>query len=263
MPDSERLQQRALGRAAGGGDDFRAEVMRNLNRRHAHAARARVDEDALAGPHPRDVVERVPRGHENHGQSRCFFKRQSVRDDAHIAGPRHRTGRKSEHREAKHAVSRRHVRDSAADGFHHTSHFIAKDAGIRRLCGIKGQRLEHVTKIHAGGFHFDHHFARTAGRQGEGHEAQRIEKPAFAGLKPQRHRAIKHLLARLQTAIDAPHIARLSSEGDLAFGDFLLQLIPKQHVVRSGCGGRQINAPTSEVGMLIGHHAHQTDGWGL
>ena len=46
--DAERLEQRAFARAARGGDDFRAEMMRDLDRRHADAARARVNEDAFA-----------------------------------------------------------------------------------------------------------------------------------------------------------------------------------------------------------------------
>ena len=46
MLHAQRLEQRAFGRAARRGDDFRAEVMRDLDRRHADAARARVDEDA-------------------------------------------------------------------------------------------------------------------------------------------------------------------------------------------------------------------------
>ena len=55
MLHAERLEQRAFGRAARRGDDFRAEVMRDLDRRHADAARARVDEDTFAGS------ERAPR----------------------------------------------------------------------------------------------------------------------------------------------------------------------------------------------------------
>ena len=38
------------------GDDFRAEMMRDLDRRHADAARARVDEDAFACAQPRHVL---------------------------------------------------------------------------------------------------------------------------------------------------------------------------------------------------------------
>ena len=53
---AERLQQRALGGAAGGGDDFRAEMMRDLDGRHADATRARMDENALALAHARDVL---------------------------------------------------------------------------------------------------------------------------------------------------------------------------------------------------------------
>ena len=48
MFHAERGQKRALDRAAGTGDDFRTEVMRNLDRGHAHATGTGVNENALA-----------------------------------------------------------------------------------------------------------------------------------------------------------------------------------------------------------------------
>ena len=60
MLHAERLQQRALGRAAGAGDDFRPEMMRDLDRRHPHPTRSRMHQDALALAKTRHVLERVP-----------------------------------------------------------------------------------------------------------------------------------------------------------------------------------------------------------
>src|SRR6202011_655536 len=161
-----------------------------------------------------------------------FFKRQSVWDDAHIAGTRPHICRKTKHSEAKHPVSRCHMGNSTSNGLHHAGYFVAEHPGIPRFCRIKGKRLEHITKIYTSGLHFDHHLTSTAGRQGEGHQAQRAEKSALAGFKSNRHRATKHLLSWQQTATDAPDIACLSPEGDLAFGIFLTQLVPKHDFIR-------------------------------
>ena len=91
--------------------------MRDLDRRHADAARARVDEDAFALAQARHVLERMPRSHEDHGQRRRFLERQVARNAAHIAAARQRLRRKAEHREAKHAIARRDVLHARADGF--------------------------------------------------------------------------------------------------------------------------------------------------
>ena len=109
MLHAERLEQRAFGRAARAGDDFRAEVMRDLDRRHADAARARVDEDAFALAQARHILERMPRSHEDHRQRRRFLERQVARNAADITAARQRLRGEAEHREAKHAIARRDV----------------------------------------------------------------------------------------------------------------------------------------------------------
>src|SRR6185369_7875396 len=58
---AEGFEQRAFGRAAGRGDDFGAEVMRDLDRRHADPARPRVDKDTFASAEVRHALERMPR----------------------------------------------------------------------------------------------------------------------------------------------------------------------------------------------------------
>lgn len=60
MPYAHGFQQRALGRTAGRGDHFCAKMMRNLDCRHAHAARACMDEDALARLKMRHRFQRMP-----------------------------------------------------------------------------------------------------------------------------------------------------------------------------------------------------------
>src|SRR4051812_25408011 len=85
MLHAERLEERALGRTAGARDDFDAEMMRDLDRRHADAAGARVNEDRLAFAHARDVLDRMPCRHENDWQRRGFLKREAAGNFMHVA----------------------------------------------------------------------------------------------------------------------------------------------------------------------------------
>ena len=163
-----------------------------------------MDENALALAQPRDVFQRMPRGHEDHRQRRRFLKREFVRNAAHVAAARQRLGGQAEDREAEDAIAgltcvnvRTDRRDDAAD-------FVAEDARVRRFAGIQRERLEHVAEIHARGFDVDEHFARTARRQREGREAQRVEMPALAGFEAQRNRRIERLLDRA----DGPRSSR-------------------------------------------------------
>ena len=150
------------------GDDFRAEMMRDLDRRHADAARARVDEDALALAQARHVLQRVPRGHEDHRQRRRFLERQVVRNAAHVAAARQRLRREAEDRETEDAIARRDMRDAGTDRLDHAADFVAEDARIGRFAGIERERLEHVAEVHARGFHFDEHFAGPQGGRANG-----------------------------------------------------------------------------------------------
>src|SRR2546423_14213126 len=62
---AERGQQGALNWTARTGDDFRAEMMRNLDRCHAHATCTGVNKNALALSESRDIFQRMPRGHKH------------------------------------------------------------------------------------------------------------------------------------------------------------------------------------------------------
>jgi len=202
----------------------------------------------------------MPGSHEYHWQRRRRFKRQSVRDGPHIAGPCHRNRCQPEHRQAEHPVARRHMRDAAAHGDDHARHFVTKDAGIGRFCRIERQRLEHIAEIHARGFHLDGHLAGATSRQGEGDQAQRIQQPALAGLQPQRDRGIQHLFARLQTAVNAPDITSLAAECNLAFGVLFEQFVPQPRAIVSRSDRRQVHRPAGEIVIFIGHHTQQADG---
>ena len=84
--DPERFKEGAFARASCGGDHFRAKVVRDLNRRHSHAARARVNEDAFAFAQSCHVSQRVPRSHKNDRQRRRFLEGKACRNAPHIAG---------------------------------------------------------------------------------------------------------------------------------------------------------------------------------
>ena len=71
-------------------------------------------------------------------------------------------------------------------------------------------------------------------RQGEGREAQSVEKTAFAGLESQRHRGIEPLLAVGRPRPRRLDVARLAAEGDFAFGIVPQQFMPEQRIVRGG-----------------------------
>ena len=220
--------------AAGAGDDFRAEVVRDLDRRHADAARARVDEDALALAQPRHVFQRVPRSHEDHRQRRRFLEREFARNAAHIAAARERLRGEAEDREAKHAVARRDVRHARADRLHDAADFVAEDARVGRFAGIKRERLEHVAEIHARGFHVDQHFARPARRQRKRREAQRVEVAALARFEPQRDLRRERLLHGRTPATEALHVAGFAAEGDFALDVGALQFAPEQGGISLG-----------------------------
>ena len=130
MFDAERLEQGALGRAAGGGDHFRAEMMRDLDRRHADAARAGVDENAFALAQSRHVLQRMPRRHEDDRQRRRFLEGKARRDAPDIAAARQRLRGESEHREAEDAIARRDVGHARPDCPNDACDFIAEDARV-------------------------------------------------------------------------------------------------------------------------------------
>ena len=134
MFDSQHFQQGTLGRTPGGGDDLGTQMMSNLNRRHPHSACTRVDEDDLAGPNPGNGLQRIPRSHEDHRKSRCFFERQTRGHPAHIGGSCQRVRGQAENGETKHPVSGRQMTDSLANR-DLTGHFVAKNARIRGLAG--------------------------------------------------------------------------------------------------------------------------------
>ena len=162
-------------------------------------------------------LQRVPRGHEDHGQRGGLLEGQAGRNPAHVAAARQRLRGQPKDREAEDAVTRRDMSHARADGLHDAADFVAEDARVRRFAGIERERLEHVAEVHARGLHFDQHFARPAGRQGEGRETQACRDGRARGTRAataRRHRAVARAAARPR--VEALHVARLAAEGDFA-----------------------------------------------
>ena len=225
--------------------------MRDLNRRHPHAARARVDENAFALAQSRHVSQRVPRSHENDRQRRRFLEGKVCRNAPHVCAARQRLRGDSEYGEAKNAISRCDVSHARSNLPNDTSHFIAENARVRRIAGIKRERFEHVAKIHARRFDVDQHLAGTTRRQLKRSKTKGIKMPTLTGLETQRQRGIKPLLARGPAAIQSLGIARFAAEGDLALRGFAKQLAPKQRHVRGGGFEGKIDAAEEKFGVFV------------
>jgi hypothetical protein len=258
--DAERLEQGALTRAAGRRDDFRAEVERDLNRSHSHAARAGVNEDAFALAQTRHISQGVPRSHEDDRQRRRFLEREGRRDLPDVAASRQRLRRESENGKAEDAVSRSDVGNARSDLRDDATKFIPKNSRVRSIAGIKRQGLEHVAEIHSCRFHFDQYLTRPAWRQFEGREAQGVEATALARFETQRQRRAEPLFAGWTATIESQRIASFTSQGDFAFAALADYFAPKQSCVSFR---RQIDRTPMQIRMFVQDDPHQSNARGL
>ena len=93
-------------------DDFRAEMERDLDRRHPDAARARVDENAFALAQIRATF--CSACHEvmkTTGKRGRLLESQIGRNAPHVAGARQRVRGEAKDGEAEHTIARSDVRD--------------------------------------------------------------------------------------------------------------------------------------------------------
>ena len=83
---------------------------------------------------------------------------------------------------------------------------------------------------------------RSARRQRERREAQRVEMAALAGFEAQRHRGIEPLLARRTAAVEALDVASFAAEGDFALRVVPQEFAPEQSasICERTSGGRSI-----------------------
>ena len=202
----------------------------------------------------------MPRSHEDHRQRRRFLKRKVLRNTPHVAA-------RAIVWVASPNTARPKTRSPGCDVGHtrtdrpnDAANFIAEDARVGRIAGIKRERLEHVAEIHPRRLHVDQDLARSARRQRERRKTQRIEVTALAGFESQRQSRIEPLLARRPAAIESLDVARFAAQGDLAFRVFAQQLAPEQRRIRGRAFERQIDSAAGKIRILVQNHAHQSDG---
>ena len=124
------------------------------------------------------------------------------------SGPRQRLRGEAENREAENAIARRDMGHARPDLSNDTTDFIAENARVRRITGIKRERFEHVAKIHSGRFDVDQDLAGAAWRQFKGSETKGIEMSALTGFETERQGGIEPLFAGRTAAIQALDVTR-------------------------------------------------------
>src|SRR5450432_102521 len=135
----ERFEQRTFTVATGSGDNFRAKVFRNLNRGHSNSTRTCMDQDTLARAEPRDVLQRMPRGHENDRQRCRCLECQGCWNTTHVASASNRMRGDPKHGEAEDAISCGQVRDIRADRLYDAANLVAKNASVQCIDGVECQ----------------------------------------------------------------------------------------------------------------------------
>ena len=260
MPDAHGREQRALVRAAGRRDDFGPEVLRDLDGRHADAPETGMHQNGLAFAQPRDIFQRMPRGHEHHGDRGRLFEAHAVGEGQHVGAARQRVRCEPEHREAENPVARLHVIHALADRDHLAGHFVAEHAGVRRFRRVKAERFEHVAEIEGCRLDADEHLAGAAGRHFERRELQAVEAPAFPRLQAQGHRRIERLLDGLQAAAEPLHVARVVAERHFAFRFVAKKLAPKLREVGGRRFALQVDRAACPVRVLAEENAEKADG---
>src|SRR5690349_14128083 len=120
---------------------------------------------------------------------------------------------------------------SGPDCLDHASHFVTKDASIRRFAGIQRERFKHVAEVHSCSFHLDQHLPNTAGGQGERREKQCVQVTAFTGLESQRYSRTQPFLLEQATTREALNVASFSSKRNLTLGILTQKLTPQQRLV--------------------------------
>ena len=173
LSNAELEQHGPLLGAAGRGEDRGAQPAGHLDRRHADAAGARVDEHRLAAPQPGRFVERVIGRHERDRDGRGLGRGHGAgsRQGEELVGsdrdvraetPRHQGDEFVSHREAGHAGPDR--RDHGG-GFH--AERLAAMRADEVLLRQQSQDFEHVLEIQTDGADakFDLVFGRSPPRQ--------------------------------------------------------------------------------------------------
>ncbi|MNV35248.1 hypothetical protein D3C71_1266890 [compost metagenome] len=173
---AQQAQQVALFVRAGGGVDFRAQPLRELDGGNAHAASRAVDQDLLAFFQARQVVQRVVDGEEGAGDGGGGLKREAVRNVRDGAGLGQHAVAKAGGAKAHDGVTdgiAGHVRTHADDGARKLQ--AKRGAGKAVFDGFVGQQAQcvhDVAEVQTGGFDADFKLVVARSRGGAGFPAQ-------------------------------------------------------------------------------------------
>ena len=145
-------------RRAGGREHLRAEVARDLQRRHADATGRRVNQQRLAALQAGKIDERVIGRQEHDRHRRRLHERPILGDRNDQLAVGHRDRAKSLLDQTHHPVARREILHVLSDLQHHAG-ALAADAD-RRPARQQTERHEHVTEVQPACVHRDPHLAR-------------------------------------------------------------------------------------------------------
>src|SRR3984957_6278850 len=156
-------------RAAGGGDDARADVLGELDREARDAAGAALDQDGLAALQRERVLDREEGGEAGERERRGVDMRQRVGllgDDGRLDGELFRIGAfLADVEHAEHRVAHLQIR-ARADRRDHAGEIPAEAERKRRLLVVAGAPLP-VGAVDARGVHVDHDLAGLGHRIGQ------------------------------------------------------------------------------------------------
>ena len=150
--DAQRLQVLAFPRAAGGGEDLRADLPGNLDRGQSHAAGGRVDQHPLARLHPAQPPQGVLDRKEADRDRGRFFEAQMFRLRRDEFGERGHVAGEAGRGQSEHRIARLELFHSRSDGDDLARALAAQRS---RIAGIQVQDIEHVAEIQARGADLD------------------------------------------------------------------------------------------------------------
>ena len=268
MVDIEQAQQVALGLGPGGGEDFRALHLRDLDRGQSDAACGAMDKHLFARREPGQVMQAVIRGEERRLDSRRSFEGPCCRLLQHRRGSRDRAGGKTGGGEGDDFVAYRDLLDAAAQPGDDTGNLhaqgVAGESSFQRFFGQLAHRAHHVAEIEASGAYLDDHLVFPRIPRGTVLPVQVPELPGSRTTKLQ----AGSLRVRRGHGAERPrihpyHEATGRCQDDLILGIRLQQQIHQCHGGVRRLRHRKIHQPERKIRAFVDGAAHETPERGI
>ncbi len=175
---------------ARGGEHLRAELARQLDRRHADAARARVHEHLVARPYRGEVHQRVVRREEHQRHRPGRLPRPALRHGRQLPLIHHDGRAEPTGHHAQHPVAGPQAAHLRADRRDHARRLGAEQPG---LAGVHAQGVQHVAEVDPGGPHGHPHLApgqriENLGALRQGQRVEAAPRVAVQSPRPVRRR---------------------------------------------------------------------------